>query len=56
MASTADAWVPHAAAEPPNPLLSLPVHRASRLLRGDSREGAEGAPGTGLIYALTIGA
>jgi hypothetical protein len=56
MPSTADTWVPHVAADLPVPLLSLPVHRASGLLRGDSQEGAEGAPGTGLIYALTIGA
>ena len=56
MAPTAETWVPHAAAEPPVPLLSLPVHPASRLLRGDRREGTDGAPGTGPIYALTIGA
>ena len=45
MAPTADTWVPHAATEPPIPLLSLPVHCASGLLRSDRREGAEVAPG-----------
>jgi hypothetical protein len=41
MPSTADTWVPHAAADPPVPLLSLPVHRASGSLRGDRGEGIE---------------
>jgi hypothetical protein len=47
MTSTADTWVPQAAAEPSIPSLSLPVHRAPGLLRSDRREGTEGAPGTG---------
>jgi len=56
MASTADIWTPHAAAEPPAPFLSLPVHRASGPLRGDRGEGIKGAPRTGRTYVLTIGA
>jgi hypothetical protein len=56
MASTADIWTPHAAAEPPAPFLSLPVHRPSGPLRGDRGEGIKGAPRAGRTYALTIGA
>ena len=56
MTSTADTWVPQAATEPPIPSLSLPVHRASALLWGDRREGAEGAPGTGRTVSSPEGA
>ena len=56
MAPTADTWVPQAAAEPSIPSLSLPVHRASALLWGGRREGAEGAPGTGRTVSSPEGA
>jgi hypothetical protein len=55
MASTLDIWTLHEAAEPPAPPFAA-RHRASGLLGGDRREGAEGAPGTARTYAITIGA